>query len=65
MTTQARSTAQMEARTVTRELTESGVRESFRAIPPQDAGLEQFAIHVTDDDAGHDHAHEGSERYHP
>jgi|TARA_R100001369_G_scaffold8655_3_gene20973 hypothetical protein len=44
--------------TVTRELTESGVRESFRAIPPQDAGLEQFAIHVTDDDAGHDHAHD-------
>ncbi|MFZ3582536.1 DUF6505 family protein [Loktanella sp. DJP18] len=41
--------------TVTRELTESGVRESFRAIPPQDAGLDQFAIHVTDDDAGHDH----------
>ena len=40
--------------TVTRELTENGVRESFRAIPPQDAGLEQFAIHVTDDD-GHDH----------
>ena len=40
--------------TVTRELTDSGVRESFRAIPPQDAGLEQFAIHVTDDD-GHDH----------
>ena len=40
--------------TVTRELTDNGVRESFRAIPPQDAGLEQFAIHVTDDD-GHDH----------
>lgn len=49
--------------TVTRALTDNGVRESFRAIPPQDAGLEQFAIHVTDDDAaqshqhGHDHDH--------
>ncbi len=31
--------------TVARELTESGVRESFRSIKPQDAGLEQFAIH--------------------
>lgn len=31
--------------TVARELTEAGVRESFRAIEPQDAGLEQFAIH--------------------
>ena len=43
--------------TVTRELTDSGVRESFRAIPPQDAGLEQFAIHVTDDDCHDDHGH--------
>ena len=31
--------------TVQRELTEAGVRESFRVIQPQDAGLEQFAIH--------------------
>ena len=31
--------------TVARELTEAGVRESFRMIQPQDAGLEQFAIH--------------------
>ncbi|MRU14655.1 hypothetical protein FDP25_04335 [Roseovarius sp. A21] len=31
--------------TVARELTESGVRESFRMIEAQDAGLEQFAIH--------------------
>ena len=31
--------------TVARELTDSGVRESFRSIEPQDAGLEQFAIH--------------------
>lgn len=31
--------------TVARELTDAGVRESFRVIEPQDAGLEQFAIH--------------------
>ena len=31
--------------TVARELTDAGVRESFRVIQPQDAGLEQFAIH--------------------
>ncbi|WP_120502234.1 DUF6505 family protein [Roseovarius sp. EL26] len=31
--------------TVARELTEAGVRESFRIIEPQDAGLDQFAIH--------------------
>ncbi len=31
--------------TVARELTESGVREAFRSIQPQDAGLDQFAIH--------------------
>ncbi|TNJ44384.1 DUF6505 family protein [Phaeobacter sp. B1627] len=35
--------------TVARELTEAGVRESYRTIAPQDAGLEQFAIHVTSD----------------
>ncbi len=35
--------------TVARELTEAGVRESFRAIEAQDAGLEQFAIHATPD----------------
>lgn len=35
--------------TVVRELTEAGVRESFRAIEAQAAGLEQFAIHVTED----------------
>lgn len=34
--------------TVQRELTEAGVRESFRVIEARDAGLEQFAIHVTD-----------------
>ncbi|MCR9255221.1 MAG: DUF6505 family protein [Alphaproteobacteria bacterium] len=31
--------------TVQRELTEAGVRESFRMIKPQDAGIDQFAIH--------------------
>ncbi|MGG7645894.1 DUF6505 family protein [Rhodovulum sp. YNF3179] len=31
--------------TVSRELTESGVREAFRVIEAQEAGLEQFAIH--------------------
>jgi len=31
--------------TVARELTDAGVREAFRVIEPQEAGLEQFAIH--------------------
>ncbi|MEO0670351.1 MAG: DUF6505 family protein [Pseudomonadota bacterium] len=31
--------------TVARELTEAGVREAYRSIQPQDAGLDQFAIH--------------------
>ncbi|MCC1492926.1 DUF6505 family protein [Cognatishimia sp. F0-27] len=31
--------------TVARELSEAGVRETYRSIPPQDAGLDQFAIH--------------------
>ncbi|MFD1157785.1 DUF6505 family protein [Roseovarius aestuarii] len=31
--------------TVMRELTEAGVKESFRVIEAQDAGLDQFAIH--------------------
>ncbi len=31
--------------TVTRELTEVGVRETFRVIEAQDADLDQFAIH--------------------
>mgnify|MGYP005987421371 CR=1 FL=1 len=43
--------------TVTRELTDAGVRESFRAIPPQDAGLDQFAIHGELDEEPHDHGH--------
>ncbi len=39
--------------TVARELTEAGVRESYRVIEPQEAGLEQFAIHG--DIEGHGH----------
>ncbi|WP_350334115.1 DUF6505 family protein [Coralliovum pocilloporae] len=31
--------------TVQRELTDAGVRESFRSIKSSDAGLDQFAIH--------------------
>lgn len=31
--------------TVARELTEAGIREAFRVIEPQDAGIEQFAVH--------------------
>ena len=31
--------------TVMRELTDAGVKEAFRAIEAQEAGLEQFAIH--------------------
>lgn len=31
--------------TVARELTPAGVKEAYRVIQPQDAGLEQFAIH--------------------
>lgn len=42
--------------TVTRELTEAGVKESYRMIEPQDAGIEQFAIHGSlDDDEPHHH----------
>lgn len=36
--------------TVLRELTEAGVREQYRFIEPDAAGLEQFAIHSTPDD---------------
>ncbi|MEP1330344.1 DUF6505 family protein [Pseudophaeobacter sp.] len=35
--------------TVARELTPSGVRESYRSIEAQSAGLEQFALHVSPD----------------
>ncbi|MGB0658996.1 MAG: DUF6505 family protein [Mangrovicoccus sp.] len=31
--------------TVARELSEAGVRESYRMIEPQSAGLDQFAVH--------------------
>ncbi len=31
--------------TVSRELTDTGVREAYRVIQPQDADLDQFAIH--------------------
>ncbi|WP_108483229.1 DUF6505 family protein [Oceaniglobus ichthyenteri] len=41
--------------TVARELTEAGVREGYRMIEPQDAGLEQFAIHGSLDDEPHSH----------
>lgn len=36
--------------TVARELTDVGVREAFRVIEAQDAGLEQFALHVSPDE---------------
>lgn len=36
--------------TVSRELTEAGVKESYRMIEAQDAGLEQFAIHGSPDE---------------
>ncbi len=41
--------------TVARELTEAGVREAYRTIEPQDAGLDQFAIHGSLDDEPHQH----------
>ena len=41
---------------VSRELTEAGVKEAFRSIEGQEAGLEQFAIHADlDEDDGHGH----------
>ncbi len=39
---------------VSRELTEAGVKESYRIVEPRDAGLDQFAIHGSLDD---DHQH--------
>lgn len=36
--------------TVIRELTEAGVRETYRVIEAQEAGLEQFALHGSLDD---------------
>ncbi|WP_353475629.1 DUF6505 family protein (plasmid) [Salipiger sp. H15] len=43
--------------TVARELTEAGVRESYRVIEASDAGLEQFAIHGSLDDPHDHHGH--------
>ena len=43
----ARTTHPNTLLTVARELTDAGVRESFRVIEAQSAGLEQFAIHAT------------------
>lgn len=41
--------------TVTRELTDAGVKESYGMIEPQDAGIEQFAVHGSLDDEPHGH----------
>ncbi|MFD2739452.1 DUF6505 family protein [Sulfitobacter aestuarii] len=41
--------------TVARALTESGVRETYRVIEAQEAGLEQFAIHGALDEEPHKH----------
>ncbi|MEP2028636.1 MAG: DUF6505 family protein [Paracoccaceae bacterium] len=41
--------------TVTRELTEAGVKEGYRMIEAQDAGLDLFAIHGSLDDEPHQH----------
>lgn len=46
--------------TVARALSDSGVRESYRFIEPQDAGIDQFAVHGSldeDDHGGHGHPH--------
>ncbi|WP_085308396.1 DUF6505 family protein [Planktotalea arctica] len=44
---------------VSRELTDAGVREAFRAIEAREASLDQFAIHgsLDEDDHGHGHSH--------
>lgn len=40
--------------TVARELTDAGVRESYRVIAPEDADLTQFAVHGSlDEPHGH------------
>lgn len=41
--------------TVARELTEAGVKESYRVIEAQDADLNQFAVHGSLDDEPHHH----------
>lgn len=40
---------------VSRELTQAGVKESYRMVAPQSAGLDQFAIHASLDDEDHHH----------
>lgn len=39
---------------MSRELTEAGVKESYRIVEPRDADLDQFAVHGSLDD---DHSH--------
>lgn len=41
--------------TVARELTEAGVKEAYRVIEPQDADLDQFAVHGSLDEEPHQH----------
>jgi len=41
--------------TVARELTEAGVRETYRVIAPQEADIMQFAVHGSVDDVPHSH----------
>lgn len=41
--------------TVARELGAHGVSESYRIIKPQDASIEQFAVHGSLDEDGHSH----------
>ncbi len=41
--------------TVSRELTDAGVKEAYRNIAPQQAELDQFAVHGSLDDAPHTH----------
>jgi hypothetical protein len=41
--------------TVSRDLTEAGVKESYGLIEPQDAGIEQFAVHGSLDEDPHHH----------
>ncbi|AEI93524.1 MULTISPECIES: DUF6505 family protein [Roseobacter] len=41
--------------TITRELTPAGVKESYGMIEPQDAGIDQFAVHGSLDEEPHQH----------
>lgn len=40
---------------VSRELTDAGVKESYRTVEPRDADLDQFAIHGSLDEEDHHH----------